>query len=106
MSAKARAITRRSSSVISSISTALSVPITSRRNTSGSAIFTTHMPLARTCTILKSGSRTVTGCGVPQSRSVTGRVLRKYTSLRNGLLKPCFQPWRVPRMGRFSVFSS
>ncbi len=77
MSAKARAMTRRSSSVISSISTALSVPMTSRRNTSGSAILTTHIPLARTWTILKSGSRTVTGCGVPHSRSVTGRVLRK-----------------------------
>ena len=39
-------------------------------------------------------------------QSVTGRVLMKYTSLRNGLLNPCFHPWIVLRIGRFSVFSS
>ncbi len=105
-SEKARVITRRSSSVISSISTALSVPMTSFRKISASATLTTHSPLARTCTIRKSGSRTVTGCGVPHRRSVTGRVLMKYTSLRNGLSKPCFHPCRVDRTGRFSVVSS
>ena len=106
MSLNANEITRRSSSAISSTSTALSVPITSRRNTSTSLIRTTHMPFARTWTILKSGSRTVTGFGVPQRRLVTGRVLMKYTSLRNGLSKPYFQPCSVPRIGRFSDLSS
>jgi hypothetical protein len=70
-------MTRRRSSEISSASTVLSVPMISRRKTSGSSIFTTHRPLARTCTIPKSGSRTVTGCGVPQRRSVTGRMFMK-----------------------------
>ena len=70
-------ITRRSSSLISSASTALSVPMTSLRKISGSSILTTHSPLARTLTIPKSGSRSVIGDGVPQRRSVTGRVLMK-----------------------------
>jgi hypothetical protein len=61
--------------------------------------------LARTWTIVKSGSRTVTGLGVPQRRSVIGRVLMKYTSLRNGLRKPCSQPCSVDRIGRLSVTS-
>ncbi len=106
MSENARVMTRRSSSVISSAWTSLSVPMTSRRKTSTSAIFTTQRPLARTCTMPKSGSRTVIGWGVPHRMSVTGRVLMKYTSLRKGLLKPCFQPCSVLRMGRFSVVSS
>ena len=77
MSENARVMTRRSSSEISSIVTEQSVPMTSRRKISGSAMRSTHKPLARTCTIVKSGSRTVTGDGVPQRRSVTGRVLMK-----------------------------
>ena len=105
MSEKAVEMTRRSSSEISSAWTSESVPMTSRRKMSTSSMETTHKPLARTWTMPKSGSRTVIGCGVPQRRSVTGRVLMKYTSLRNGLLKPCFQPCRVPRIGRFSVVS-
>ncbi len=30
----------------------------------------------------------------------------KYTSLRNGLLKPCFQPCNVLMIGMFSLVSS
>ena len=77
MSANASVMTLRSSSAISSVVTDESVPMTSRRKISGSAMRSTHSPLARTCTIVKSGSRTVTGDGVPHRRSVMGRVLMK-----------------------------
>ena len=76
-SENANVITRRSSSAISSTSTEESVPMTCLRKMLGCATRTTHSPLARTCTILKSGSRTVTGLAVPQRRSVMGRVLMK-----------------------------
>ena len=61
--------------------------------------------MARTWTMPKSGSRNVIGFGVPQRRSVTGRVLMKYTSERKGLLKPYFQPCKVDMIGRFWVFT-
>src|SRR5215510_12441501 len=50
-----------------------------------------------------SGSRTITGLGVPHFMSVNWRVLTKYTSALNGEWKPYFQPLRVDRIGMFWV---
>ena len=62
------------------------------------------MPNARSCTMPKSESRTVTGCAVPQRLPNCWRVLKKYTSDLKGDWKNLSQLRRLVSTGSVFVF--
>ncbi len=64
-----------------------------------------YVPNARTRTMPKSWSRTITGLEVPHLLPVNRRVVRKYTSALKGDSNPYFQPLSLVRIGMLSVVS-
>ncbi len=80
-----------------------SEPATSLRKSFGSQTRKSKVPKARTRTMPKSGSRSITGLLVPHLLPVNSRVLTKYTSALNGDSNPYFQPCSVDRIGMLSV---
>ena len=96
----------RISSDSSSLLNSLAAPTSSLSSALGSTALSVYVPKARKRIGPNSGSRSMTGFGVPHFKSVICFVLTKYTSDLNGLLKPYFQPCSVLSSGRLSALSS